>query len=61
MPEGYEKMRDKFIADGMKKKEAQRKAAMIWNAKHPDNPVTKSHEDFQNVIDAEDFIPAKTL
>lgn len=39
MPAGYERMRDKFIAQGMSKKAAQRKAARIWNSKNPDNPV----------------------
>ncbi len=41
MPAGYEKMRDEFIQKGMKKKNAQKKAARIWNSKHPDNPVGK--------------------
>ena len=39
MPAGYEKMRDKFIAEGMSVKAAKRKAARIWNSQHPDNPV----------------------
>ena len=34
MPAGYEKMRDEFMKKGMKKKAAQKKAAMIWNSKH---------------------------
>lgn len=34
MPKGYEKMRDKFISNGMTKKNAQKKAAKIWNSKH---------------------------
>lgn len=47
MPRGYEKMRDKFIADGMSPAAAKAKAARIWNAKHPENPVTrKEHEEF---------------
>ena len=47
MPKGYERMRDKFIADGMSPPAAKAKAARIWNAKHPENPVTrKTHEDF---------------
>jgi hypothetical protein len=33
-PAGYEKIRDKFIKEGMGKKAAQKKAAKIWNAKH---------------------------
>lgn len=34
MPRGYEVMRDKFRAQGMSKKAAEKKAARIWNAKH---------------------------
>ena len=34
MPKGYEIMRDSFIKDGMKKEDAQKKAAKIWNSKH---------------------------
>jgi len=34
MPAGYERLRDKFIREGMSKKAAQKKAARIWNAKH---------------------------
>lgn len=34
MPKGYEKMRDKFISEGMTKKNAQKKAARIWNSNH---------------------------
>jgi len=41
MPEGYEKMRDAFIKEGMSKKAAQGKAARIWNAKHPKQHVGK--------------------
>lgn len=39
MPKGYEKMRDSFMKKGMSKKRAQRKAAKIWNSKHPGNTV----------------------
>lgn len=39
MPLGYEKLRDEFIKQGLSRKEAQRKAARIWNSKHPDDPV----------------------
>ena len=41
MPRGYEKMRDRFIREGMTKKAAQRMAARIWNATHPWDPVGK--------------------
>ena len=41
MPKGYEKMRDSFKAKGMSDKAAKAKAARIWNAKHPKNPVTR--------------------
>jgi len=34
MPAGYEKIRDKFIAEGMHPQQAKKKAAMIWNSKH---------------------------
>ena len=39
MPRGYERMVARFIAEGMSKKAAQAKAARIWNATHPNNPV----------------------
>jgi hypothetical protein len=45
LPRGYEKMRDKFIKDGMSKDEAQEKAARIWNSKHKDDLVTKKNEE----------------
>lgn len=41
MPHGYEKLRDKFMKQGMTKEAAQKKAAKIWNSKHPSNPVGK--------------------
>ena len=44
MPRGYEKMRDKFISQGMTVRAAKKKAARIWNAKHPDNPVYPHRE-----------------
>ena len=43
MPHGYEVMRDKFIRGGMSSRAAKAKAARIWNADHPDNPVTNKH------------------
>jgi len=45
MPKGYEKMRDAFIKQGMSEKAAKAKAARIWNAAHPNNPVTRKHKD----------------
>ncbi len=46
MPKGYEKMRDKFKQEGLSEEEAKGKAARIWNAKHPNSPVTrKKHYD----------------
>ncbi len=39
MPRGYERMVEKFMRDGLSKKAAQAKAARIWNAAHPHNPV----------------------
>lgn len=44
MPKGYEKMRDKFISEGMSEEEAKKKAARIWNSKHKSNPVTRKHK-----------------
>lgn len=41
MPAGYEHMRDEFIRRGMSEKAAKTKAAKIWNAMHPKNPVTR--------------------
>jgi len=43
MPKGYEHMRDKFMQEGMSEDAAQAKAARIWNAEHPGNPVTGKH------------------
>ena len=43
-PKGYEAMRDKFIKAGMRTKVARRKAARIWNSKHPNNPVTSKYK-----------------
>jgi len=34
MPAGYIKIRNKFIRSGYSRKEAEEKAAKIWNAKH---------------------------
>jgi hypothetical protein len=42
MPKQYEAIRDKAIASGMSKKAAQKKAARIYNAKHPNNPVGRN-------------------
>ena len=44
MPKGYERMRDSFIRKGMSEKAAKSKAASIWNAEHPKNPVTRKHK-----------------
>ena len=41
MPKGYEKMRDRFISQGMSRSAAQKKAARIWTSKHPNSPVGK--------------------
>ena len=34
MPKGYERIRDKYISQGMSEKEAKKHAAMIWNSTH---------------------------
>ena len=44
MPKAYEAMRDKFIRGGMSEKSAKAKAARIYNAEHPKNPVTRKHK-----------------
>lgn len=44
MPKAYERMRDKLIAQGMPVKAAKAKAARIYNARHPKNPVTRQHK-----------------
>jgi len=44
MPRGYERMRDAFVKEGMGEKAAKEKAARIWNAKHPKNPVGGKHK-----------------
>ena len=44
MPKAYEKMRDKFKQEGMSDKAAKGKAARIYNAKHPQKPVTRKKD-----------------
>jgi hypothetical protein len=63
MPEGYEKMRDSFMKDGLSKKDAQEKAAKIWNSKNPDNPVgrSKKHEEPKTMIGGIDDANSKIL
>lgn len=39
MPKQYEAIRDKFQAQGMSSEEAKRRAAKIFNARHPGKPV----------------------
>jgi len=34
MPKGYIKLRNKFIREGYSRKEAEKKAAKIWNSEH---------------------------
>ena len=43
MPASYEKMRDKFIKEGLSKNAAQEKAAKIYNSTHKKSPVTGKH------------------
>lgn len=43
-PKAYVHMKEAFIDQGMSKKSAQAKAAAIYNAKHPDAPVTGKHK-----------------
>lgn len=55
MPHAYEAMRDHFIRQGMKEKAAKSKAARIYNAKHPRNPVTGNRRDNRETRDNRDF------
>lgn len=41
MSKQYEAMRDKFKKEGMSDKAAKKKAAKIYNSKHPKKPVTR--------------------
>lgn len=43
MPEEYEKLRDRFIANGMPQQAAKQKAARIYNASHPPQPVSRGY------------------
>lgn len=45
MPAQYERIRDKFISQGMSEEEAKRRAAKIYNSKHPDDPVGPNYEE----------------
>lgn len=42
MPAQYEAIRDKFMKQGMPKKQAQKHAAMIYNSTHKRNPVGRN-------------------
>lgn len=45
MPAAYEKMRDKFIGQGMSTKAAKGKAARIYNARRGNKrPVTRNYD-----------------
>jgi len=44
MPKAYEEMRDEFRRQGMSLDAAQAKAARIYNAEHPEAPVTGKHK-----------------
>lgn len=52
MPRSYEDMRNAFMRGDkkhkpMKKKAAQKKAARIYNSKHPANPVGGKRKDIE--------------
>jgi hypothetical protein len=47
MPKAYEAMRDKFVSQGLSTKAAKKKAARIYNSKHPKEPVTRSSDRLQ--------------
>lgn len=40
MPAEYEKMRDKFMREGLSSKAAKSKAAAIYTSRHPSNPAS---------------------
>ena len=42
MPKIYEAIRDNLVSKGMSLPEAKKHAAMMYNAKHKDNSVTRS-------------------
>lgn len=44
MPRGYLKMKERFKNEGMSEKAAAKKAAKIWNSKHPEDPVYPARE-----------------
>ena len=46
MPKAYEKMRDKFISEGISEENAKKKAARIYNATHKESlfEYIKKHE-----------------
>lgn len=45
MPKQYEAIRDSLLTKGYTKKAAERRAARIYNAKHPKRPVTGKRDD----------------
>lgn len=44
MPKQYEALRDKFLGQGLSIKAARTKAAKIYNARNPGNPVHGGHK-----------------
>lgn len=52
MPAGYEAIRDRFLAKGYERKEAEKHAARIWNHFHPDNPVGRNSDSKANESEA---------
>ena len=50
MPKQYEAIRDKLVAKGMNYDKAQGHAAAIYNARHPNAPVTGSSEPKRDVL-----------
>lgn len=44
MPAQYLAIRDRLHAQGVKMEEAKKRAAKIYNATHPDAPVTRNYE-----------------
>lgn len=51
MPHAYEKMRDKFIKDGLSDAEAKEKAARIYNSRLKDNQKPVGRQNEQTILD----------
>ena len=50
MPAQYEAIRDKFVSQGKSLKYAKKHAAMIYNSKHPSDPVGPGYDKRHGLI-----------